>query len=113
MSICLILSVQKDKNFVGRPKKCRFVKESPAITYLKPRGIPLSNLEEISLTVDEYEAIRLADYKKLYHVDAAKEMNISRQTFSRILSAAHQKIGDSIINGKAIKIKGGKYNIKE
>ncbi len=114
MSICLILDMPKHhKNTVGRPQKCRFVKNSPLHTYYKPRGIPMSNLEAISVTVDELEAIRLADYKGLYHEDAAKKMGISRQTFSRMLASAHKKISDGIINGKAIEIKGGNYNIDE
>lgn len=111
MSICLILDMPKHhKNSVGRPQKCRIVKSTPLHTYYKPAGIPMKNLDEIAITIDEIEAIRLADYNGLYHEKAAKKMNISRQTFSRILSSAHKKIGDGIINGKAIKFKGGNYN---
>ena len=95
---------------VGRPPKCRFVKISPLHTYFKPRAIPMKDLEEVLVTVDEIEAIRLADYNGLYHEDAAKKMNVSRQTFSRILTSAHKKIGEGLIEGKAIKIKGGNYN---
>ena len=104
--------MQNEQNIIGRPQKCRFVKESPSSTYFKPRGIPLSNLDEVSLTIDEFEAIRLADYKKLYHADSAKKMGVSRQTFGRIIASAHKKIGDGIVNGKAIKIEGGCYNFK-
>ncbi|MCJ7802470.1 MAG: DUF134 domain-containing protein, partial [Candidatus Marinimicrobia bacterium] len=82
----------------------------PLHTYYKPAGIPMINLEEISITIDELEAIRLADYNAYYHEKAAERMGISRQTFSRILSSAHKKIGDGIINGKVIKFKGGNYN---
>jgi predicted DNA-binding protein (UPF0251 family) len=102
----------RQKNNAGRPQKCRFVKNSPKVTYYKPRGIPMSDLNLVILTVDEMEAIRLADYEGLYHQEACKKMRISRQTFSRILSTAHKKIGDGIINGKAIEIKGGNFNIK-
>jgi len=112
MSICLIFDMQNDKNFVGRPQKCRFVKESPSINYYKPRGVPISELDVVELTIDEFEAVRLADYKNLYQLDAAKKMGVSRQTFGRIIALAHQKIGDSIVNGKAIKIDGGCYNYK-
>ena len=110
MGICLILSMNNRFKTVGRPQKCRFVKKSPLHTYFKPRGIPMTNLEEVRVTVDELEAIRLAYYKNLYHEDAAKKMTVSRQTFGRILASAHKKVGDGIINGKAIKIKGGNYN---
>jgi len=114
MGICLILYMEKQhKNNVGRPQKCRFVKNSPQVNYYKPRGIPMSQLDEIILTVDELEAIRLADSRQLYQEDAAKKMGISRQTFGRIIASARKKISDGIIYGKAIKIDGGNYNLKE
>ena len=95
-----------------RPFKCRRVCGTPGTDYFKPRGIPLSDLQEIGLTIAEFEAIRLADLEELYQEDAAKKMDISRQTFGNIIAAAHKKIADAIVNGKALKIEGGK-NIKE
>jgi len=62
------------------------------------------HLEEIALTIDELEAIRLADFEELYHEDAAKKMKISRQTFGRILNDAHKKVSECLIKGKALKI---------
>jgi len=59
------------------------------------------------MTLDEFEAIRLADHESLKQEDAAKRMRVSRPTFSRILSSAHRKIGDALVNVKAIKIEGG------
>lgn len=64
-------------------------------------------LEEINLTLDELEAIRLADLDGLYQQDAAKQMNISRQTFGNIIDKAHKKIADVLLNAKALKIEGG------
>jgi predicted DNA-binding protein (UPF0251 family) len=61
----------------------------------------------VVLNLDEYEAIRLADYEQLYQEKAAARMNISRQTFGRIIEAAHKKIADVLMNGKALKIEGG------
>ncbi|MFN3411359.1 MAG: DUF134 domain-containing protein [Exilispira sp.] len=90
-----------------RPMKCRFVNYMPDIKLFKPAGIPLSNLEMIVLTLDEIEAIRLADYEGLYQKEAAQKMNISRQTFGNIISLARKKIADALINAKAIKIEGG------
>ncbi|MCK7507010.1 MAG: DUF134 domain-containing protein [Desulfobacterales bacterium] len=58
---------------------------------------PLWNLEEVVLNLDEFEAIRLADYEQLYQEEAAARMNISRQTFGRIIEAAHKKIADVLI----------------
>jgi len=92
---------------MSRPFKCRRVCGNPKTEYFKPRGIPISSLEEVSLTIDEFEAIRLADLEGLYQEGAAKKMNISRQTFGNIIESAHKKIADSIVNAKALKIKGG------
>jgi predicted DNA-binding protein (UPF0251 family) len=83
----------------------------PQANYYKPRGIPLSVLEEVTLTVDEFEAIRLTDLEGLYQADAAEKMNISRQTLGRILESAHKKIADALVNGKALLIKGGSIQI--
>lgn len=87
-----------------RPKKDRCVRCKPDATYFKPRGIPLIELEEISITIDELEAIRLADHNGLYHKDAALKMKVSRQTFGRIINEAHKKVAECLINGKALKI---------
>ncbi|MEI6092654.1 MAG: DUF134 domain-containing protein [bacterium] len=87
-----------------RPKKGRKTCCKPCSNYFKPRGIPLSDLCEITLAPDEIEAIKLADLEGLYQDDAAKKMKISRQTFGRIIKSAHKKISDAIINGKALKI---------
>ena len=90
-----------------RPKCCRKIRCAPDITYYKPKGIPASLLEEVRLTLDEFEAIKLADFDGLYQEQAAARMNISRQTFGRIISSAHKKIADGLIHGKALKIEGG------
>jgi len=64
-------------------------------------------LEEVNLTLDELEAVRLADLEEMYQEDAAKKMNISRQTFGNIINSAHKKIADVLLNAKALKIEGG------
>ncbi len=66
-------------------------------------------LQISNLTIDEYEAIRLADFENKKHEEAAGLMSISRPTFSRLLESAHAKISDAIVNGKAIKIEGGDF----
>ena len=96
-----------------RPKCCRHVCGVPDKNYFKPRGIPSSELEEVVLHLDEYEAIRLADYEQLYQEEAAARMNISRQTFGRIIEAAHKKIADVLMNGKALNIEGGEVAVDE
>ncbi|MBU1912822.1 MAG: DUF134 domain-containing protein [Candidatus Omnitrophica bacterium] len=90
-----------------RPCRCRRIRCKPDTNYFKPRGIPLDALEEINLTLDELEAIRLADLMELYQEDAAKKMNVSRQTFGNIINSAHKKIADALLNAKALKIEGG------
>jgi predicted DNA-binding protein (UPF0251 family) len=83
------------------------VRFTPDIQYFKPRGVPLSALEEITLTIDELEALRLADHERMYQEQAAQMMRVSRQTFGRIIDSAHQKIADALVNGKAVRIEGG------
>ena len=90
-----------------RPKKTRWVKCAPGERCFRPKCKVGQDLEGVYLTVDEFEAVRLADVEKLKQVDAAKKMKISRSTFSRIVNAAHEKIGDALVNIKAIKIEGG------
>ncbi len=90
-----------------RPCRCRKIRCSPDTNYFKPRGIPLDMLEEVNLTLDELEAVRLADLEGMYQEDAAKKMDISRQTFGNIVNSAHKKIADALLNAKALKIKGG------
>jgi predicted DNA-binding protein (UPF0251 family) len=94
-----------------RPRHCRRVAQLPQANYYKPRGIPLSVLEEVILTVDEFEAIRLTDLEGLYQADAAEKMSVSRQTLGRILETAHKKIADALVHGKALLIKGGPIQI--
>ena len=94
-----------------RPGKFRRICQKPAADYYKPRGIPLSILEHVNLTFDELEAIRLADLEGLYQEAAAEQMNVSRQTFGRIIESAHKKIADALVNGKALSIDGGKIEM--
>lgn len=89
---------------MARPKKARLVCCNPAACYFKPRGIPIFRLEEVSLSIDELETLRLADEEGLYHDQAALRMKISRATFGRILREARRKVAFSIIEGKALRI---------
>jgi predicted DNA-binding protein (UPF0251 family) len=89
---------------MSRPCKRRRIRGNPHSNYFKPAGIPLNQLNEIELTMDEFEAIRLVDFQEISQELASRQMQISQPTLSRILSSARKKISDSIINGKAIKI---------
>ena len=72
--------------------------------YYKPRGIHMHQLETFQIEPDEMEALRLAHVEKLYQEQAAEKMEISRQTFGRILTSAQEKISTALVYGKAIKI---------
>lgn len=87
-----------------RPCKQRRVQGKPNSSYFKPAGIRMIDLVETSLSLPEFEAIRLIDYEGVSQTDAGIKMDISQSTLSRILSASRKKIADAIINGKAIKI---------
>ena len=94
-----------------RPKKCRRVNSIPEVIYFKPAGIPMRMLEEVCLSVEEAEAIRLKDIERLEQEQCAEKMNISRPTFQRVLGSARYKIADALLNGKAIRIEGGNYEM--
>ncbi|MDD4979985.1 MAG: DUF134 domain-containing protein [Candidatus Omnitrophica bacterium] len=94
----------------GRPKKYRIVRVDPRINQFSPRGRP-GRPDEVDLTMDEFEAVRLADYLGLSQKEAAKSMHISQQTFSRILKRARKSLASGLIGGKIIKIQGGTYII--
>jgi len=87
-----------------RPRLCRRIGFNPNITYFKPQGVPMRELEIIELTAEEVEALRLKNTENLEQEEAAKKMNTSQSTFQRILSSAYKKITEAIIGGKAIKI---------
>lgn len=90
-----------------RPCKWRYVGYSPDFRVFSPTRAPLSALDEVCLTFDEIEALRLADYEDLYQDEAAQRMKISRQTFGNIVSSARRKIADFLLNGKKLIIEGG------
>jgi predicted DNA-binding protein (UPF0251 family) len=89
---------------MSRPPKPRKVIFDQNVTYFKPRAVPLSELAEVDLGVDELEALKYSDLEDLDQIKAAKKMKISQSTFQRILSQARRKITEALIKGKAIKI---------
>lgn len=87
-----------------RPRLCRKIEFNPNVTYFKPQGITMRELEIVELAAEEIEAYRLRHLNDLDQQEAAKKMNISTSTYQRILYLAYKKIADALINGKAIKI---------
>ena len=94
-----------------RPPKPRRIGFVPDATYFKPAGIPLRVMEEVCVSMEEAEAVRLKDLGGLDQERSAIKMNISRPTFQRVLASARQKIADALLNGKAIRIEGGNFEI--
>ena len=94
-----------------RPRIPRRVWAEPSVTYFKPAGVRMVGLEQVIVTVDELEAIRLKDYEGLDQTKAAENMKISQPTFQRLLLSARKKIADALVNGKAIRIEGGHYRM--
>lgn len=96
---------------MGRRQLWRKVSSIPQVNYFKPAGIRMAELQESRLLVEEAEAIRLKDLEGLEQEECAEKMNISRSTFSRLLDSARQKIADALLNGKAIRIEGGNFEM--
>ena len=92
-----------------RPKRKRFLASPPSIDGLKPFGVPMKNLEPVVLLFEEYEAIKLADYEGLSQLEAAKRMEVSRPTFTRVYEKARKSMAQSLVEGKALLIEGGNY----
>ncbi|HVO12894.1 MAG TPA: DUF134 domain-containing protein [Vicinamibacteria bacterium] len=92
---------------MARPHYPRRVAAPPRVVYFKPAGVPLREIAEIELTVDEFEALRLADLEGLYQTDGARRMGISRATFARIVEASRRKVAEALVHGRALRIGGG------
>ena len=93
-----------------RPRRTRRIDIPPRFTHFKPVGVPRRLLESVTLTVDEFEAIRLADYEGLDQQPASELMEISRPTFSRLVEAARRKLAQSVIEGRELRIEGGEVD---
>lgn len=90
-----------------RPKLKRKISFSPKVSYFKPRGVPVRELDVVKLSSEEVEALKLKNIDKLSQIDCAKKMKTSQSTFQRILSSAYEKMSVAIIKGKAVEIKRG------
>ncbi|MDI6881037.1 MAG: DUF134 domain-containing protein [Desulfitobacteriaceae bacterium] len=92
-----------------RPQKHRWVESRPCATHFKPQGIPWCELEEVILTIEEYEAVRLKDAEGLEQEECARQMRISRPTFVRLIQSARNKIALALTQGKGLRIEGGHH----
>lgn len=89
---------------MSRPRLKRRVCHNPNATYFKPAGIPMKELEEVVLSKEEIESLRLKNIENLDQAQCAEKMNVSQSTFHRMLLSARQKVSDALVNGKAIRI---------
>ena len=94
---------------MARPQRCRKICAEPMFDRFIPEG--QENVDNIIMTVDEYEVIRLVDHKSCTHEECAKHMDIARSTVTEIYVSARKKIADSLINGKRLLIRGGHYRL--
>lgn len=92
---------------MARPRCRRFIETNPDATVFKPAGVPLRDLPAVQMTLDELEALRLADLDGLYQEDAAARMGVSRPTLGRILESARRKVAEALVLGRALRIEGG------
>jgi len=95
-----------------RPQKNRMVYRPPLFTEFKPVGVMSKVLEETNLSLDEYEAFRLADHEGYEHLEAAEEMEISRSTFTRLIESARTKIAEFVVKGNKLVIEGGNVHFR-
>ena len=96
---------------MARPQKERVICSAPKYLFFSsPKS---AHGESVVLTLDEYEVIRLHDLEHLSQADVAAQMLISRPTVTALLTTAHEKIADAIVNGKGLAIKGGNCRVCE
>jgi uncharacterized protein len=95
-----------------RPKKTRMVTCEPGERCFRPRCKSLSELEAVVLSLDEFEAMRFSHLEGYEQEKIARQMKISRSTVSRILTSAHKKVTDALVNIKAIRIEKGCCKVK-
>ncbi len=98
---------------MARPQKNRKVNTPPLFTNFKPAGISAKDLEQVVLSLDEFEAIRLSDFLGMSQEEAAGEMEISRPTFTRLIEVARKKLSDFLINGKNLRLEGGNIHFRQ
>lgn len=94
-----------------RPRLQRRIAFQPQTNYFKPAGVPITELEEVVLSMEELEAIRLSDSEEKDQQTIAEMMNISQPTLSRLLKSARKKIATALVEGKAIKVEGGNFKL--
>ncbi|MBP2627523.1 MAG: putative DNA-binding protein [Firmicutes bacterium] len=94
-----------------RPRKCRKVCCLPERNRFGPLNAPIDQEHFVSMTVDEYETIRLVDLEEFTQEECAEKMRIARTTVQRIYNDARKKLAEVLVNGKVLRIEGGDYHL--
>jgi len=92
---------------MARPPKKRYVKHRLSYRDFGPLDIEIDRSDDsktVSITIDQLEAMRLADLEGMSHNDAADIMKVSRQTFGRIIEQARQSVTLALVNGKILNV---------
>jgi len=98
---------------MARPVKWRKVCCLPESNRFGPLGSPVDAKNNVTMTVDEYETIRLIDLENFTQEECAKQMNVARSTVQGIYTEARKKLAESLVNGEVLVIKGGEYQLCE
>lgn len=96
---------------MARPRKHRRVCGFPDHVHFGPRGCDCPHF--ITMTIDEYETIRLVDYESLTQEECAAQMDVARTTVQAIYASARKKIAECIVMGKRLEISGGDVRLCE
>ena len=96
-----------------RPKMGRWMYGPPMMRGFRPFGMPHKSDIPVELLLEEYEAIKLADYDDLMQEQRAKKMGVSRPTFTRIYDRARKKVAKAFVEGLPILITGGNVKFKD
>lgn len=93
-----------------RPRKGRRVCSLPRANYFGPLDV-IAKGEEVIMTVEEYETIRLLDLEGLTQEEVAEQMDVARTTVQRMYASARQKVAQTLFDGSILRIEGGDYQL--
>jgi uncharacterized protein len=98
---------------MSRTKKDRLIQMAPHYCGFKPQGVQCKPGSDVTINYEEYEALKLCDYELLKQEDAAKLMNISRPTLTRIYESVRRKIAKAFIEGSRISFENGNSSVSD
>ncbi|MFH1964445.1 MAG: DUF134 domain-containing protein [Acidobacteriota bacterium] len=98
---------------MSRPTKEKKIGCHPGRRVFRPAGVPIRKSEIIRISLEEFEAIRLADVEGLRHEEAAEKMGTSRPTLNRILNSARKKVGTALTESRPLVVEGGNVSVED